>query len=395
MDKQNVPFETDLCEIFYRHKVDKCPQLLHSYSPEYFRLLNDFRKSFKKVLEIGIGTYEMMSPLVGLDYKPGASLRAWREFFPNATINGADINETVIFKDERINCFQVDQSNTEQLDKLAKSLTKDGKKLDLIIDDGSHQMDHMINTFNALWPYLEEGGVYIIEDIQAKDVNEFLEVSNIKQATQKLVHRGKYYWDAFIAITKKTSLGITIFDNRNEMIKQLLAPNSVIAEIGVFDGGFSQCILNINNPKELVLIDYWGDGIVVSGDVDGNNIRHMQGLELYNIVKEKFAANSNVKVIRDWSSCITKFPDNYFDAIYIDADHEYPAVLNDIQAAFAKVKPGGWIFGHDFEMNNAKTAACYTFGVKRSAEEFCEKYNQHIAVKAMDGCVSFGIKVEK
>jgi hypothetical protein len=188
---------------------------------------------------------------------------------------------------------------------------------------------------------------------------------------------------------------IKIFDTRDEMIKELLAPGSVIAEVGVFDGGFSERIFNINQPKELVLIDIWYSGPVVSGDADGNNIREFNGLDLYKLVKDKFENKPNVKVIRDWSVHIHNFPDNYFDAIYIDADHEYPAVLNDIQAAFAKVKPGGWIFGHDFEMNNAKTAACYTFGVKRSAEEFCEKYNQHIAVKAMDGCVSFGIKVEK
>lgn len=189
--------------------------------------------------------------------------------------------------------------------------------------------------------------------------------------------------------------GIKLFETRDEMIKELLPQGCVIAEVGVFDGGFSERILSINQPKELVLIDVWWSGPVVSGDVDGNNIREFNGLELYGLVKEKFAKYPNVKVIRDWSVHIHNFPDNHFDAIYIDADHEYPAVLNDIQAAFAKVKPGGWIFGHDFEMNNAKTAACYTFGVKRSAEEFCQKYNQRISVKAMDGCVSFGIKVEK
>jgi hypothetical protein len=59
---------------------------------------------------------------------------------------------------------------------------------------------------------------------------------------------------------------IKIFDTRDEMIKELLAPGSVIAEVGVFDGGFSERIFNINQPKELVLIDIWYSGHSPSGE---------------------------------------------------------------------------------------------------------------------------------
>jgi len=43
-----------------------------------------------------------------------------------------------------------------------------------------------------------------------------------------------------------------------------------------------------------------------------------------------------------------KFPDNYFDFAYIDARHDYCAVLEDIRLYYSKLRPGGIIAGHDF-----------------------------------------------
>jgi hypothetical protein len=40
--------------------------------------------------------------------------------------------------------------------------------------------------------------------------------------------------------------------------------------------------------------------------------------------------------------------------------------------ALHKVKPGGWIMGHDYEMNMQKARNFYTFGVRQAVDEFCQ-----------------------
>ncbi len=185
-----------------------------------------------------------------------------------------------------------------------------------------------------------------------------------------------------------------VFETRDEMLSVLPA-NPVIAELGVFDGDYSERIFAICNPKELVLIDYWGDGNIVSGNENGDNIRHITGAKLYANVVAKLGDKPNVKIFKDWTSKILQFPDNYFDMVYIDANHEYDGVSKDLEYCMAKVKHGGWIMGHDYEMNNAKTKASFKFGVRKASLDFCKKYHQKVTIKGMDGCVSFGIKLNK
>jgi cephalosporin hydroxylase len=393
--KNNIPFESELCTLFYNYRADKCPQILHSYSPEYFRLLSPLRQSAKKILEIGIGSKRVMQPIGGEDYVGGASLRAWRDFFTAAEVFGVDIDADAIFTDERIQCFQADQSDTENLLSAVYAINQatNCQTFDVIIDDGSHVPEHMISSFNALWPYVAEGGFYIIEDIQFKDSNLFLDIC--VSGCEKYVHLGTWYWDCFIAFKKVSNQpSVTFFETRDEMLS-IVPRAATIAELGVFNGDFSEKILKINMPRRLVLIDYWGNGEVMSGDANGNNVQFVNGQRLYNKVKSKFSVDSRVQIQQGLTSTILRFPDNYFDMVYIDADHSYPAVLNDLEAAYLKVKPGGWIMGHDYDINNLKTSGPYTFGVKQSVHEFCFKYNQTVSVKAMDGCVGFGIKADK
>jgi hypothetical protein len=65
------------------------------------------RELVQKVLEIGVGTKASM----GENYRPGSSLRMWRDFFPNAEIYGLDVDRSVLFVDERIPGFFCDQGN--------------------------------------------------------------------------------------------------------------------------------------------------------------------------------------------------------------------------------------------------------------------------------------------
>ena len=74
-------------------------------------------------------------------------------------------------------------------------------------------------------------------------------------------------------------------DSRNEIGKHIvLPPNPVIAEIGVFRGDFSLVLSKTYQPSTFYLVDPW-EGLIFSGDVDGNNGESYDGDVLYEYVK--------------------------------------------------------------------------------------------------------------
>jgi hypothetical protein len=185
---------------------------------------------------------------------------------------------------------------------------------------------------------------------------------------------------------------VHIFDTREIMVSSLIPSNSVICEIGVFRGVFSK-FLNSLNPQMLILIDYF-QGFVGSGDQDGNNFQWVNLDDEYVKVKEWATTYSNITVVKgDSSSILSFYPNNFFDMIYLDGDHSYEGVKKDLEQAILKVKKGGWIMGHDYEMNVAKAEKLWTFGVREAVDEFCQKYKQTIFAKGNDGCVSFAIQI--
>jgi len=108
----------------------------------------NFNKEISNLWEIGI-----------LD---GASLRMWSEYLPNANITGFDIEDkSSLSFNKNVNVKLLDQSNKEQLEKLSN----ENKDIDIIIDDGSHIIEHQIMTFELLFNSLKSGGQYIIEDL--------------------------------------------------------------------------------------------------------------------------------------------------------------------------------------------------------------------------------------
>jgi hypothetical protein len=161
---------TELCQLAETNRVDKCPAIYHSYTPEYHRLLQSIRNTATKIVEIGIGNESLMVPIAGYSYKIGASLRMWREYFPNASIIGCDILATSLFDDEeRISTYLVDQSRETSLSEF-KSVAS---QADLILDDGSHVEHDMKLSFKVLWDAVKVGGFYIIEDIHNQRLPSF------------------------------------------------------------------------------------------------------------------------------------------------------------------------------------------------------------------------------
>lgn len=156
---------TQLCKIAFKYGTDKCPQISHHYTPVYYKLLKDRRKSIKKVLELGIGSREALQ-WVPDHYQTGASLLMWRDFFPNAQIYGVDIDPSTIFQAERITTFLL--NTTVRLD-MSKLIHDIGSDIDLVVDDGSHRGYTQIRTFKVLMPLLKKDVIYIIEDVNNHD----------------------------------------------------------------------------------------------------------------------------------------------------------------------------------------------------------------------------------
>lgn len=134
----------------------------HDYHFVYASILRE-RDKIEAVLEIGLGSNNetIVSNMHG-GGNPGGSLRALRDYLPRAQVFGADIDATILFQDNRIKTFVVDQLNAQSLDELGRALPH---AFDLIIDDGLHAPDANINTLNFGLSRLKPGGWIVIEDI--------------------------------------------------------------------------------------------------------------------------------------------------------------------------------------------------------------------------------------
>lgn len=97
--------------------------------------------------------------------KPGSSLRAFRGFCPNAIIYGAEIDQSILFKEERIKTFFIGQTDLHTFQKILNQIK--GLEFDLVIDDGLHSPDANINSLCFGLPIIKRKGWIVIEDIGA------------------------------------------------------------------------------------------------------------------------------------------------------------------------------------------------------------------------------------
>ena len=187
---------------------------------------------------------------------------------------------------------------------------------------------------------------------------------------------------------------MTEYDTRIDMIRSLVPVGSKLCELGVFRGDMARVVQEMIQPSLYVLIDFF-HGIMGSGDQDGNNFGYVDLDKSYANLVQYYQAVPAIHVIRgDGVASLNMYPDDTFDMVYIDADHSYEGCKRDLEAAVKKVKVGGYIMGHDYEMNMAKAQNVYHFGVKKAVDEFCMERGLHICAKGLDGCVSYAIRRE-
>ena len=141
--------ENKMYELGEKYGTDKISH--HNYHKIYPQFIEKFYDKSGGIVEVGL------EPLWGQ-----ASLQLWLELFPSMHIYGLD-RGTPDKATDRYTIFKCDQSKEEDLD---RCLQKIEHPIYFICDDGSHIPEHQLLTFNKLFPKLEIGGVYIIEDVE-------------------------------------------------------------------------------------------------------------------------------------------------------------------------------------------------------------------------------------
>ena len=150
-----LPHNKKLDRLAAKHKTDKGAQNVVKNSPKaYTKYYTEYFEAAKNeplnLLEIGVYS--------------GASLRMWKEYFPKANIYGIDIRPACKTKGgERIRIFIGDQGDKAFCRKVAKKIGP----LHIVVDDGGHRSNLQIASFEALFPCVVSGGIYVIEDLYA------------------------------------------------------------------------------------------------------------------------------------------------------------------------------------------------------------------------------------
>jgi hypothetical protein len=172
--RRHSVWATDLCRLMAGFGSDKGLGW-HTYTPFYQALFLERRETLTALFELGLGTNNEDTPSnMGAHGRPGASLRGWRDYFPKARIYGGDVDRRVLFAEDRIETFFVDQCDLATFDALWAKLPH--VELDVFLDDGLHTFDAARLTFARSVGKVKSGGWYIIEDVARKDAQAYLEI---------------------------------------------------------------------------------------------------------------------------------------------------------------------------------------------------------------------------
>lgn len=156
-------------------------------------------------------------------------------------------------------------------------------------------------------------------------------------------------------------------------ISQNLKDPLVGAEIGVYQGGNAKKMLRALNIKKLYLIDPYVHYAEYKDDVLPDFLGHFRlAKHLLSEFKDKI-----VWIRKKSSDAVPDIPDN-LDFVYIDGNHAYEYVKQDLENYWPKLRKGGVLSGHDYNI-------IYGYvGVKKAVDEFVEKNNLDLNLKAND-----------
>jgi hypothetical protein len=166
-----------------------------------------------------------------------------------------------------------------------------------------------------------------------------------------------------------------VVPDRFRLLMGCLPTNSICCEVGTDRGLFAKKILELSKPSELHLID--------------------RSFSSFEPADFSSAIASGTVMLHEADSVVAlnKFPNGYFDWIYIDGNHSYEGVSRDINAAKDKIKPMGMLAFNDYMFWSHRELMCY--GVMQAVNEFCLKEAWEIVYLALNSEASNDVVLRK
>jgi hypothetical protein len=166
---------------------------------------------------------------------------------------------------------------------------------------------------------------------------------------------------------------------------ELLPKGGIGVEVGVFGGDFSELALQVAQPRILHLIDPWTaiDKATHRESLYSSAARTQAQMdEMYNRVLSRFKQRIDIGQVflHRQTSGITleELADASLDWVYIDGDHTYDAVINDLRVSARKTKRGGLICGDDYMLGG-----WWQDGVVRAVHNFLAEMRGEIMILAV------------
>lgn len=162
-------------------------------------------------------------------------------------------------------------------------------------------------------------------------------------------------------------------DQISYLLSTMVSP--IICEVGVHQGANFRQLLTPNVSKAFG-VDIWRNTENLGENDNQNDQEELD--RMYNFLTEFYKNDNRVEFIREFSVIAAeKFQDNYFDFVYIDADHTYEAVIKDLRAWYPKVKIGGIIGGHDYIDGDLtlKLGHIVRFGIVEAVADFKKEFS--------------------
>ncbi len=358
--------------------------------------------NFKTAVEVGVASGEYSEVLcrnnpdmkvIGVD--PYTPYRGYRDYTSTTTL-GKLKSDAVARLSKYKNYELIQEFSVDALRRF------EDDSLDFVYIDANHRDPFVSEDINQWYKKIKPGGIlaghdYIRQKNNFCDVvaatNRFAMQNNIKTwyvlGTKEIVPgevRDRYRsWvivkpqmDATLEyIVKKFNVDLSqpspikISCNRYKDLPVLFRELGfkVGVEVGVLEGTYSEVLCQSNPDLKLFSVDPW-----LFYPVYKNFRKQRDHDRAYEIAKNKLAKYPNNKIIKTWSVEAAKdFADESLDFVYIDADHSFQAVTNDIAVWSKKVRKGGIIAGHDFSTSKNRQ-----FGhVKNVVMAWCEAYAIH------------------